>query len=227
MTIEAGIEQKHAFVLQVDAVRRLWKILADEIAPPSATITCGDKTERTFASVDNLVDFENSPARHIVRLHLSARTDDWTRRAGVTFGGYVPITGSVSGDGEEIIGMRDKLDDVISGTKPWFNRLSKVDFFWVALVPVWLGLMVLGAITPEREEAVPISRAMFVVVGGPALLAGMIWGLNRLRKWAFPIATFAIGQGIARHEHLEKIRWTAMVGLLVSIAGSVIVTFLL
>lgn len=230
MVVEAKIEQKHAFVVADEDVRRLWRTIETEIGPPTATITCADKTERSFTSADDLLDFENSPVRRIGRLRVSARTEDWSKRADVTFGGYLPISGSVSADGDLAIGIRDKLDDIVAGTKPWFNRLSKIDFFWVALVPIWLGIMVLGVITPENDEAVPIDRAFVavaVVAGGIALLAATIWGLNQLRKWAFPVATFAIGQGQARHEHLEKIRWTAMVGLLVSVAGSVIVSFLL
>ncbi len=45
---------------------------------------------------------------------------------------------------------------------------------------------------------------------------------NKLREKFFPIATFAIGQGKERYELEEKIRWSIIVALVVSVLASLI-----
>jgi len=233
MAIEAEIEQNHAFVLGIEEVGRLWKILEEGIGSTSVTIRCADKTDRALSSVAELDAYENSQPRKIVRLRIFSQGEDWKTAANITFGGYEAIRGSVTANGEVAVNLRDRIDEILLGTKPWYNRLATIDFFWLAGVPLFLAylvLQVLAATTPDRQEPISLNdavRVVSVIVGILGLLGATFWGLYCLRKWAFPVATFAIGQGRARHEFLERVRWTILVGLLVSIAASVIVSFLL
>jgi uncharacterized membrane protein len=59
-----------------------------------------------------------------------------------------------------------------------------------------------------------------------ALIGIVIWGLYWLRKRFFPVATFAIGQGLTRHQHYEQIRWVVIVGFVISVLASIVVTVL-
>lgn len=227
---EAEIEQNHAFVLGIDEINSIWQILEERIATPSVTINCADKTERTFSSIEQLQSYENSPRRQIVRLRISAHAANWEAGANLTFGGYESIRGSISGEDEEAIRIRDKIEDVLAGIKPWFNWLSKVNFFYVALIPIYIAILILGAINPDQQEPISLEHALLgvaILAVIIAALAAIVWGLNRLRRWAFPISTFTIGQGRARHDHLEHVRWVVIIGLVISVAGSAIIAFIL
>ena len=54
-----------------------------------------------------------------------------------------------------------------------------------------------------------------------ALVGGL--GLNKLKSKIFPSSTFALGQGKARHNHLENIRWGVIIAFIVGVAASLVV----
>jgi len=68
--------------------------------------------------------------------------------------------------------------------------------------------------------------AQILAIVGPTLLffAGVV--VDHFRGRIFPMATFEIGQGSGRHSTLEAVRWTVVIGFLVSIAaGLVLIPF--
>jgi len=80
------------------------------------------------------------------------------------------------------------------------------------------------------RPATPFKTALLVIL----ILAGIfgafavaIWGIARARNHFFPVAVFAIGQGLARHTHHEQIRWVVMIGFGVGLAASILATVLL
>ena len=128
--------------------------------------------------------------------------------------------------------LEDELLDVIDGMSAWYSPMSRLDFTYVVFFLLVFSFIVLSAMLPERQEArpgLPFGRAVVaatIVLGSLAAVGVLAWLLNHLRGGYFPRAPFALGQGRARQSHDDTVRWVVMIGLVVSVFGSLVATFL-
>ena len=81
MDLNFEFENRDAFVVSIEAVKRIHDILSDPIGKVTITAKCADRIERTFDHVDALSTYENSKSKRIVSLCISARSDDWGKEA--------------------------------------------------------------------------------------------------------------------------------------------------
>jgi predicted lysophospholipase L1 biosynthesis ABC-type transport system permease subunit len=138
------------------------------------------------------------------------------------------MTASLRGEEACISSLRTSLTDVLDGMRPWYSWIAMVDLFlvWFPILTVpYLLLQALGLSRSSSSKVeIPFRTAVYmlaVVVGALAAIAFVIWGTSRLRSRFFPVSTFAIGQGLGRHQLDEQIRWVVIVGFLVSVAASI------
>lgn len=215
-------------------IRSMWETLQKRIGAVQVEASCKDSIERTFASLDDLLLYENPRSRAIVRLTFSAHSEDRESRIKIRFGGRYgsSIEASMTGPEESVIRIKNELGEIFDGVRPWFASLARIDFtyvvggafvFWVIVLQIMVGDYKVSV--PKRVIAA-ISAAAAITAFCAALIA-TIWGLNRLRQRYFPIATFALGQGEARYAVDEKIRWVVIVGFLVSMFASLVTAYLL
>ena len=234
MVANSEFSVKHAFVLEREQVRKICRLLQDRVAPPSISAKCADGIAREFPDINQLLEYENPRKRRIVALTFSSNTKDWTKRAQVSFAAHSWATVSVSISGAEtsVLRLKDELGEVVDGTKPWYWRFARIDFFIAALI-VWcvagslLGIYANHEGAPTVKQAVTLIYAFSVIgvvsaaLGGLALLG---WGLICLRDRYFPLALFRIGQEARRFETDDKVRWTIMIGFAVSLIASIVVS---
>jgi hypothetical protein len=135
---------------------------------------------------------------------------------------------NVSLRGEEtcISSLRTSLTDILDGMCPWYSRIATVDLFYVWVPSFMVLTLVLQFMSSPStpKVAIPFRKALYltaVFVGAIAAIGLVIWGTSRLRSRFFPVSTFAIGQGLGRHQLDEQIRWVVIVGFLVSVAASI------
>ena len=235
MTVTFDFEDKSAFVLRRDAVKRVWKILESTIGSVSTTARCADNARREFGSLSQLLAFDNARAKEIRSLQFSATSKDLERRGDITFGaGYpsAPISGTLSAqeDGEILQGYED-LKDTIDGTRAWYSFISRVNIglvFLVCLGVLWIvGKIALGD-APGPRPGVELGQAVVqaaLVLGFFGALGLFGWALWRLHARYFQQAFFALGQGAERYRIDDKVRWVVIVGFLISVFGSLVVAF--
>ena len=235
MAVTFDLENKSAFVLRRDAVSRVWTILESAIGSVSATARCADDARREFGSLSQLLEFDNAKAKEICSLEFSARSQDFERRGDVTFEGRsrltpIAVTLSAQEDGE-ILQVREELKDVIDGTRAWYSSISRVNVeIWFLAFVIILLLVAKIAVgdppgpTPGVELGQAVMRAAQVlgILGAFGLFG---WGLWRLHARYFPLAFFALGQGAERYRFDDNMRWVGIVGLVVSVFGSLVVSF--
>ena len=128
--------------------------------------------------------------------------------------------------------MRTYVSDTVDGMRAWYSRLSTIDFTYVWF-PIVMVLVFLAQITspsgtphpaPPLNKAIELLAIVAAVIG---VIAAVIRAIAWLRKRFFPVGTFAIGQGLSRHQHNEQIRWVAIVGFVVGVGASIVATMLL
>jgi hypothetical protein len=96
------------------------------------------------------------------------------------------------------------------------NFLFAGDFLFPGLLP---------GDTSSGSEIVPGLQGVVVVTS--ILVIGMVLGLDWVRQKVFPMGTFAIGQGIARHKRLNYLRGIFLTGIALPILTGLIVAAVL
>ncbi len=233
MAVKFDFVIKSAFVLRSDAVRRVWTILESAVGSVSATARCADNARREFDSLSQLLAFDNAKAKEIRSLELSARSTDFKRHGDVTFRDWSdPISVTLSAQEEgEISQAREELRDAIDGTKAWYSSISRIDLvnvLFASLVLFWLVSNIALGDRSEPRRGVELGRAVLLaaqVLGFLGALGLFCWVLWRLHARYFPRAFFALGQGADRYQVDDNMRWVVIVGLVVSVFGSLVVAF--
>lgn len=237
MTATASLEIWHAFVVDGQHVKKLVGFLHQPIGDVEIEATCVDGIERHFPDAKRLLAYENALSCAIRELRISARSDDGSKAATLVFSDseFRSVWADLSGTELVVQRLRDDIVTVIEGTRPWYARFARLDFFpvmFVALFALWVVLNLAVALNiatsfgwlatsgaEMTKETAALHRVYSVLLVLAAVAVGYI--LNRVRKRLFPIGTFAIGQAKERYEFLEKIRWAVCISFLVSLAAGV------
>jgi hypothetical protein len=224
----------HAFVATSNDVSKLWSTLQVGGLTITATAACTDGLVRHFDDSISLVEYDNPGRAAIVSLELSGRSSEPYVTAEVSLGARysAPISISLRGEENVVSSIRTALTDIIDGMRAWYSRIATIDFFFVWFPIFWVLALLIQIMSPSNTPvpATPLKKATLIAVIAIALIgiiAGIIWGIASLRRRFFPVATFAIGQGLHRHEHNEQVRWVVVIGFLVSVGGSIVATVLL
>jgi hypothetical protein len=198
---------KHAFVVQKSDIERLWKVLQDKRLTVTASIICADNTERDFDNCEELVGYENAKRAAITSLKISGKSSpSGETQAGISFNKEwpsVPISIQLSGEEGVVLPMEKKITDIVDGMRPWYSPVTEVGLFratWVSC-RLFLLMMVATALIMSIKKAAGIpdlgleNILKVILVMWFIGLVGLIC-LSRI----FPVETFAIGQGLRRHE---------------------------
>ena len=223
-----------AFVLDEEQVRSLAKILQNYAGEPSIKATCTDDADRSFENVEKLIGYENAKSRRITSLALRSYDLNRETSASIQFTCPTPSTPwtayisiIISGTEEWASNAMRELDEVVTGSRPWYSRISTVPtpVLW-PLVVVILGILFFqaGLISSSCVTwslfgpALKLSSQALFSLATWSLWA--TWGVGYVLRILFPAGVFLIGQEKARHKTKEKMRWmtiTAMVGSILSI----------
>jgi len=228
------VDIQQAFVATSQDISKMWKTLENGGMVVTATVSCSDSIVRYFQDCESLTLYENSKRASIAALEIMGRSREPYVTAEISLGPRysAPVSVSIRGEETLIASMRRDLTDTLDGMKPWYSRISNIDLFyvWFPVFTVLILLLQIMAPSDMPRPAVPLRKALnilAIVVTVIGLISAVIWRVAWLRKRFFPVATFAIGQGLARHQHYEQVRWVVIVGFLVSVVGSIVAAVLL
>ena len=229
----ANIELTHAFVVTKSDIEKIWSLLSDAYDSVNATASCTDNLERTFNNPQDLLNYENSRAQSIRSLHFETSQISDEGIASIRFGNR--YSGSVefraSGPEEKIIPLKNRIAEIVDGTRQWYSPLSRIDFtFWVwgmALFAMMIVQFMSDGSAAKKAfsftEAITAGLALSFI---GVLLALASIGLNKMRRRFFPVATFAIGQGLKRYEFDNTFRWVVIIGFAISIFSTIVGTLI-
>jgi hypothetical protein len=225
-------ELDNAFVLRAEVLSQIWALLAEKVGPVLADIYCSDRITRDYVTSEALLKYENPPGRSIQRLDLYARRADKSFYARISLRGERKPLVRIEADGEEqgVTNLRDTLLDIFAGTKPWYSSVSHSDgissaiaFFTVFGTSVMLLFLLFGRTVEGQSTTVLVGSLPLLVASIVAIVVvslGSAYAMPKLVNRWFPRAVFAIGQGKARYERLERFQWVVLIGFLVSLAAS-------
>ncbi len=228
-----SVELSQALVVGEDELKKLADLRSERIGQLEVWADCADDVSRTFKNVNELLAFENVRGKEIRRLHLSARSDDFEKRARIDFSGsrWPGIVLDFVGRDDVVSRLRTGVFDLVGGTLPWYAWLHRVDYGFVAILACFLTWF--GSLTAVAFKWIPVDGSKEQNPSGSALAQLMVFGwfgvllatgilLNRFRNSVFPRAVFLIGQGKSRFQHLERIQWGIVIAFIVSISAGLV-----
>jgi hypothetical protein len=243
-----------AYLLDADKLRQLVSLLGENVTSHidvsesplvndkeiDYSVDFSDGTSRDFSSIEDVLNLPNSSKRRITSLSLSTPPFYSPIRARVGFRQDRSIAASydLTGDDKEVLSLADKLDEYMLGVRQWYSPLTRFSFFWLLCflygVVFVLWNLTMGAdylfpnLLPIESSASSESSpgVQGVVVGAFLIIITVVWLLDWLFRATFPVSTFAIGQGIERHERLNKFRVIFLTSVLLPILVTLPFTYL-
>lgn len=190
-------------------------------------VNCTDNLTRQFQEIVELVEFENAPKCTIkaIRFKTFIREKDIKKHAYLEFDDdkFSNVSINIEGQEEDVVELNHSIEDYLEGMKPWYSKITKVDFFYLfiglfflillfIMAVVWFGLIPFPETQPTKETS---SKADILV--GLFFISPIFFGLilNWFKDRVFPISYFAIGQGKKRYENMDYLR-KLIVGVIVT-----------
>lgn len=211
----------HAFVVDGCQLKKLTKLLQDHFDKVEIRVDCADDFSREFRTVDDLINYENPKSKKICRLRLSARSDDHSQSATITFPDFSKrgiLVDFISSEDSVYTLQRNTLD-IITGMCPWYSILARINSpygFSFVFAIMYVALRVMSLFVYKVQNII-VPLIVFILTLMIVIL------LSKLCQFLFPPAAFKIGQGKSRFKVKERIQWGIVISSLVSLATGLII----
>ncbi len=227
-----------AFVLTESDLKKLHDHLSKWFTSLSFRITCKDNLNREFLTLDELLRFENPPKRSILSLRIKGNSRDQSVSLSATFTDDASrnINISIEGDEVDVVSQSDLFEETLAGIKPWYSPLARANFYVImyaiVLIPAVIVMFIIGFGMINVVEDSP-SLSMTTVIY--KIIEGMFFGLlppffgfllHKIQRPIFPMGVFALGQGAKRDRDKETMRTAVVLGFVISLLSSIVVTLL-
>ncbi len=236
-----------AYLLNENTLRRLDQMLKEDVLNEvESSLLSGDEPKELdyqvgfsdgsylhTSSVDEVANLPNSRDRRITSLRISEPfwLTDLRVRVSFTNSRSLPsVEYEVRGEASKALHLADKLDQELPAIRQWYSLITKVSFTLIAviaIVAIFTILSVMDTVNPSEPDPLQaswISIAVALLFYPVIFFVGVF--LDWLRNILFPVATFAIGQGVARAKYLNSWRIflgiTLGAGLIVEVVGGFI-----
>lgn len=232
---------KYAFVVSANDLRRLDGLLSAINADREYEVELSDGSTLycpTVAEVGGVANVKDRAIRSIVartrgtsepQAQVRLRSSPWS------FGNpslvVDPIAYSVTGEDKEVLYHSNRLDEFAASIRQWYTRAAYADYvlgFFLTTIAAAMALVLFAGSShlPNANERTESDGRILTVLIVSFLVLMLVLSLNALRNAVFPVATFAIGQGVARHNLLRSIRYVVatvvLLGLIVGILSGVL-----
>ena len=189
MHVHATGEFSPAIVVDSDSLQRLWSHVELFAAPASATMSCADGIERTFETLDELLNYENTTRALTRTVEFYGRTLDPERTITITVGRTygAPATLSIRGEEQDVSATKTRIMDTFSGMRAWYSPAATIDLYIVWMVIFSTILLVLQLMVPSDTQPRPgksFSEALRALGSVAAVLAAVFLVVVAISKWS-------------------------------------------
>ena len=229
------LELKDGFVVTPESLKRICELFETRIGPVAISAECADDVTREFNGLSELKKYSNTKAKRILNLLVRASSSDYRKTGRINFIDEWYFGGTkieIEARDDVVERLRSEILDVVSSHRPWYNLVAKTDVANLALClsagSIIVFLCYAALFAPSKPTSVDMSPrqtaigylAMAVMVGICVLLTSVAYLFKRK---LFPRASFLIGQEAAHYQIMEKWRWNAVLGFVVSVAAGLLV----
>ena len=224
---------RQGFIVGPTELTKLNELLQNHFDRVKIYTDCADDFSRPFATVDDLINYENPKSKEIYGIRFMAESSDYSKSATIFLASVSKGGMSIELVEEEEVASRlgAQILDILTGMRSWYNIFVRIDFtnlsFYMSLSCLWILSLVLsvsGRLKFEEEKSFAMITPLFVPYGfWFVCIAVLFLNGNEIRDVFFPPAVFKIGQGKSRFEDKEWIRRGVAIGLPVSLVAGLII----
>jgi len=233
MKAEVKKSETRTFVIEEKHIKDIWELLQSRIGPPEITILCTDDIERRYDTWKNFILFDNSKSKEIKEIAINAESKDHSKQASINFSSSISsqVYMRIKASEQVVVRLNSDIEDILDNVKPWYSKFVKIDFFYIIMFAFAFGTMYFYITHPNVETNNKSdgneALAVLVLLSIMATVVVVSILLNKLRSRYFPTSVFAIAKGLDRYKFDEKIRWTVIVGFVISVVASLFSSVLL
>lgn len=146
--------EKHAFILKAEDATKIWKKLESYNKEVTASVKFNDSVVREVGELSELLNFENSHSKKILRVEFKAISLDHANitRIELDDSQYNPVLISSSGDDEIVAKAASEIPEIINGLKLWYSKASRIDIFFLLCILLTIGGMLISLMIPESDK---------------------------------------------------------------------------
>ena len=234
MKISRSSQIKSTFVLTANEIKKIHSLIKNYCGNVNMKIHCKDDLIREYNDVEELLEYENMKDKEIISMSFSSfgRDQYIDRIVSLSFESqrYSNVYISIEGAEDETIKLNEKIHERFEALRPWYSIFSEIEFIYVTfgifftLILLIILMSILGQMKQDELASTRYSFSSGFITASIPMVLGFL--LNRLKKIIFPLSTFAINQGEKRFKNYEDFRKIFLGGLIVSILGSIILSFM-
>ena len=195
-----------AFVIDECQLEKLTKLLQHRVGEVSFGFVCLDDLRYESEVIGDLIAYENSKSKKIHAIRLHVQSDKNSKSAEIIFNNQgISIDFAINKD--EMFGLRDTLQNILEGTRPWYSWIVRFRRFLHFIFGCTT--VVVGAVSTHRLkifeniEHVEVLLMPMIILFFSAFVIGFV--VSQLTHHCFPQAVFLIGQEKSRYKHLKWI----------------------
>ena len=233
MDAKVNKSETRTFVINKEHIKNIWELLQSRIGSTTITIVCADDIEREYDTWKKFTLFDNSKSKQIKELAIHAQSEDYAKQASINFSSSISsqVYMRIKASEQVVVRLNSDIKDILDNTNPWYAKFVKIDFFYIIMFAFGVGIMNFYISHPEvntnnkseGNDALAILILLFII--SAVIVVSLL--LNKLRSRYFPTSVFAIGKGMDRYQFDEKIRWTVIMGFIISVIASLFSSVLL
>ena len=222
------------FVLSEEQIKRFAKLLNEHTEKLEIETVCKDGAKRSFDSVEELFDYENSDQKRINCLTLDARSHSTNEQDNIWielefylneelgFTDICHISFHLKGSDDRVTLLQQKIIEMIQGTRPHYSFFSRIDGYHLgfAFSALYIGIFYQWFFTSVINKnafyeldiaAISVAVAMILLLGllSCVILFVPVWPLIkrlvRVRRTYFRAGIFLIGQ--QKYFETNRNRW--------------------
>jgi hypothetical protein len=212
-----------AFVVDADSLRQLARILSEVGDSLEYSLKFCDGRTVQFHDVEDIISQPNPKGRSIVSLTAGASGHGKQSAFVVLRDNPSPsVEYTINGSQKNVIYFGEKLDEWTAGIREWHSFFQSggagiVLFFVLMFAPVFLWNAASPYLFSESVRAGKWAKPVSLVA---------LWVSEYLILRLFPRATFAIGQGMKRHQFFTYLRNGVLGAFVLSVLSSVLANWL-
>ena len=221
-----------AFVADAELLRRLEVVLGEVSKALEYTVKYSDGTTVHYRDIEDVINQPNAKRHSIVA--VTAAAEESKGQSGYVILRAVPssspsIEYTINGSQRNVIYFADQLDDWIAALRQWFSPFLMSTFAGGVLAiggvfgPMLLILLGFEHFFPTLARGSTLKPSVLLVV---LISLVPVYVIEIFFFMLFPRASFAIGQGVKRHQLLVYLRYGVLGAFVLSIIASLLANWI-
>ena len=231
MKTSISTTRKHAYVVRLSDLEKLYKLLEDRVGTVTVSARCSDDMVREFDTWEEIASYDNPPSKKIIGLSVKSYNYNMEESVYIEYHdeSYSDVYSSnmsidIKGEEKFCLDMKNNILEIVEQIKPWYSFLSYKNFSIMFVSYIFVYLLVRYFIYDNIINIyIKIDNVLIYVSIIVSMTFFVLVVLAWLRSLFFPSSYFALGHGKERYKIADRVRWGIIISLAVSFVAPLLI----